>query len=102
MYAGGKLYFSTNFRSPAAGDTLSLQTAQGVAGNLTQSAIVVADGIPLFLPLGPAVPFAADGTSTLAGIVPAGLAGHTFVLQAYALDAQGKLIKSIPETIAFQ
>ena len=48
------------------------------------------------------VAFAADGTSTLAGIVPAGLAGHTFVLQAFALDAQGKLLKSIPETIAFQ
>jgi len=101
-YKGGKLYLSTNFRSPAAGDTLSLQTAQGVAGNLTLSSIVVADGVPLFLPLGPAVAFAADGTSSLAGVVPAGLAGHTFVLQAFALDALGQLLKSIPETIAFQ
>ena len=101
-YAGGKLYFSTNFRSPAAGDTLSLQTAQGVAGNMTQSALVQADGVQVYVPLGPAVAFAADGTSTLAGIVPAGLAGHTFVLQTFAVDTQGKLLKSIPETIAFQ
>ena len=69
---------------------------------MTQSALVEADGSPIFILLGPVVAFAADGTSTLAGIVPAGLAGHTFVLQAFALDAQGKLLKSIPETIAFQ
>ena len=102
MYASGKLYLSANFRSPAAGDTLSLQTAQGIAGNLTMAALVLGDGIPLFLPLGPAVPFGADGTSTLSGIVPVGLAGHSFEVQAFAIDALGKQVHSIRETIAFQ
>ncbi len=102
MYASGKLYLAPNFRAPAAGDTLSLQTAQGAAGGSTLVALIAADGIPAYIPIGPVVQFAADGTSTLAGVVPAGLAGHTFTLQGYALDANGHLIHTIAETIAFQ
>jgi hypothetical protein len=101
-YKGGKLYLSTNFRSPAAGDTLSLQTAQGVVGNATLAALIAFDGAPAFVPIGAVVNFDAMGTSALSGAVPVGLAGHTFTLQAFALDAQGQLIKSIAETISFQ
>ena len=102
MYAGGELYLSPNLRAPSFDDALTLQTAQGVPGNPTLTALVDLDGVPKFVLLGPVAPFAADGTNLLAGKVPAGLAGHTILVQAYAIDAAGKPVRSIPEAITFR
>jgi hypothetical protein len=60
------------------------------------------NGTPRFVPLDGLATFDATGTHALSGTVPAGLAGTTLTLWAAAIDANGHVVRSATESLAFQ
>src|SRR6185295_11889468 len=77
-------------RTPAAGETITLTTAEGVPGHLTLLALVAVDGTPILVSLGVAS-FDANGRRLLVDTVPTGLSGSTMTFRAFALDAGNRL-----------
>jgi hypothetical protein len=101
-YGGAELYLAPTPRAPLGGDTLTLGTGQGPAGNLVATVIVAIDGNPTFIFAGGVGTLDANGRYVLAGAVPGGLSGHSLSLQSMALDAASKVVSTATEVVTIQ
>jgi len=99
---GNDLYLDAEPDVAVAGDTVALTTRVGVPGNFTIDALIDVNGTPTFVLLDGLATFDATGTHALSGAAPAGLAGTTFTLWAAAIDANGHVVRSATESLAFQ
>jgi hypothetical protein len=87
---------------PAANDTLTLRANEGPPGNPAALFLTGVNGTPLFNFL-TLVTFDATGSALFASAtVPAGFAGNTLTLRAYAIGGSGKLVDSIDELLTLK
>ena len=82
-FSGNDLLLQANDDEYAAGRSIDLWTRGGEPGGLTLLAVTDIDGTPTFDELA-LTTLDSFGESTLSDIVPSGLAGMTFTLEAYA------------------
>ena len=102
VFAGDDLWLAANPSDPAAGDTLELDTREGVTGTPTVLVVVNIDGNTRFEVVGGLGTFGPLEGRKVSGTVPTGLAGHTMTFQSFAKDANGRSIASATQLIRFQ
>lgn len=88
---GTRLFLDTDLWRPAAGDTVTATARHGVPGKPALLAIVVVDGVPVFIDVLLAT-FDGAGELAVAADVPPGLAGLELDVQAWGIDAAKKLV----------
>jgi len=98
-FAGNDLFLNATPRQPRAGDPLVLRIAEGPAGHPTLLFLVGFNGVTLFVEVGGLQPFGQDETRTVAGTIPAGLAGSTLDFKAFARGAGGLVVDSAVESV---
>ena len=101
VHGGDDLFLDLTPIDATAGDTLTASVRTGVPGNPALVVVVDANGTPVWWPVAGLLAFDPLGSLDLSDIAPPGLAGSVFALQAFALDAAGKLIRTERETLAF-
>lgn len=82
-YAGNDLLLQANDTIFIAGDSIEVATRGGEPGELTLLAVVAIDGVPTFEEVA-LTTLDAAGESPLSDIVPSGLTGITFTIEALA------------------
>ncbi len=87
---------------PSLGENVFFDTCGGAPGNATALYAVAADGIPLFVGLFPGSFDASGGWGVFVPYNAPGLAGHNLDLQAFGIDAGGKIRASNVANLAFQ
>lgn len=87
--------------APDVGATVTVTEWRGEPARLTVLALVEADGTPLFLPVAIDL-FDANGIWTLADVVPAGLSGSVWTIQAVGFVPTGRVQATNPVTLSFQ
>jgi hypothetical protein len=100
VYRGNDLWLDAYPKSVAAGATETVAMHGAPSGNPVALFVVAFGGSPAFqlAALGAASSLEAFDVS---GTVPVGLSGGEWTLRAYALDANGKLMVSADEVLAF-
>jgi VCBS repeat protein/FG-GAP repeat protein len=94
-------YLQIDPTNATAGQTVSLTSSGGPAGNLTGLFVTAFDSTPLFLltGLGNLDP---QGIWAISGVVPTGLAGHTITLMSITAGFTGKLAITQPMMLTLQ
>ncbi|MBL8842407.1 MAG: FG-GAP repeat protein [Planctomycetes bacterium] len=101
LYYLDDLYLQIDPPVATAGVTVSATTSGGPSGKLAALYLVGIDGAPLFelLSLGS---FDPEGLWPLSDVIPPGLGGHTYSLQAWAIGFNGKVISAQPTELEIQ
>jgi hypothetical protein len=98
---GNDLFLDATPKTATAYLTVTFTTAQGVAGSPAAMVIVSVNGAPTFVPFDLSL-LDATGRRQIQGVVPPGLGAFTLGLQAFTLNAGGKLIESSVETLTLE
>ncbi len=101
LYFLDDLYLQIDPPVATAGVTVTATTSGGPSANLAGLYLVGIDGVPRFdfLSFGN---FDGEGLWPLSDVLPPGLGGHTYSLQAYAIGFSGKVIASQPMDLEIQ
>ncbi len=99
IHRGNDLFLDVTPIDVTDGDAIAATIRTGIPGNLGLLALVELNGTAVFVAVNGIVQFDATGSIAFADTVPPGLAGDTFVFQAFALDARSKVITSDREAV---
>ena len=101
LFRGNDLWLDAYPKNIAAGATGTAVIHGAPFGNPVALFVVDFAGTPAFHLVGFGLADAVEAF-TVSAVVPNGLAGSEWTLRAYALDANGKLMVSADEVVAFE
>lgn len=101
IYRGDDLYLFANQAWFASGDSLVLDSRQGIPGQLASMWLLDVNSIPIALRLAMGT-YDGAGSFAISGTVPPGLAGIDLGLIAFGLDPAGHLHRSARTDVEFR